>query len=77
MPQSTRRAIQPPVCAGFRILDASMGDRLSARKAEKATAAAMAAASSTNRRPTYPGRNSSGANTDKRTMVVATTAKKT
>ncbi|MNY38415.1 hypothetical protein D3C86_1730410 [compost metagenome] len=50
--RSTRRATQPPLCAGFRILDASMGDRLSARKAEKATAAAMAAASSTNRRPT-------------------------
>ncbi|MNI28647.1 hypothetical protein D3C73_824350 [compost metagenome] len=52
MPASTRRASQPPVWAGLRILDASMGDRLSARKAENATAAAMAAASSTNRRPT-------------------------
>ncbi len=77
MAQSTRRATQPPPWAGFRILDASIGDRLSARKAEKATAAAMAAANSTNSRPTYPGRNSSGANTDSSTMVVATTAKNT
>ena len=57
--------------------DASIGERVRARKAEKATAAAIAAASSTNSRPTYPGRNSSGAKTASRVTVVAMTAKKT
>ncbi|ELR10775.1 hypothetical protein GMDG_08763 [Pseudogymnoascus destructans 20631-21] len=42
----------PPPAAGRRMREASIGERVSARKAEKATAAAIAAASSTNSRPT-------------------------
>ena len=51
MIRSTRIESQFPPADGRRSFEASIGDRLKARTAEKATAAAMATASSTNRRP--------------------------
>jgi hypothetical protein len=51
MPFSMRLASQPWFCAGRSSFDARTGEKVRARKAEKATAAAMATASSTNRRP--------------------------
>ncbi len=77
MPALTRRAMKPSPCAGRSSLEASIGERLRARSAEKPTAEATATASSTKRRPMYPGMNISGAKTEISTMVVATTAKNT
>ena len=73
----TARVMGPPVRAGRKRSDASIGDRLRARIAEKTTAAATDTASSTKSLPVKPGMNIRGAKTETRTTVVATTAKNT
>ena len=73
----TVRATRDPPASDFRILDAIIGESVSATMLENATAAAMVSANSENSRPTSPCRKAIGTNTATRTSVVATTAKAT
>ncbi len=62
-------------CSGWSIREHIMGVRVSATKAESATAKARVRPNSRNSRPTLPVRNATGMNTATRATVVAMTAK--
>ena len=61
----------------FRILDASMGERVSATSDDSATAAAIVKANSVNNWPISPSKKVIGTKTDIKTTVVAIIAKPT
>ena len=74
---STRALIPLSAELGRRILEAIIGEIVSATRLEIATAAAMVRANSANRRPMSPSVKAIGTKTEISTIVVAMTAKPT